>query len=219
MLIGASILASDLIRLGEQIASAEHAGADWIHIDVMDGRFVPNITFGPLIVEAARRSTSLPLDVHLMIEDPERYVPEFVDAGASFVTVHVETTRHIHRTLALIEERGARPGVTLNPGTPVSWLEPVLQNVALVLVMSVSPGFGGQMFIPSTPERIRSVRRMLAEREASALVSVDGGINATTVRQVTDAGVDVLIAGSSVFRHRDGINAGVAELRRAAGRD
>jgi ribulose-phosphate 3-epimerase len=216
MLIGASILASDLTRLGEQVAEAKRAGADWIHVDIMDGRFVPNITFGPIVVEAVRRATDLPLDVHLMIEEPERYVADFAAAGATHITVHVEATRHLHRTIGLIAEQGAQPGVTLNPGTPLCALTPVLADVALVLVMSVNPGFGGQKFIEASPERIRSIRRSIVEIGSRALVSVDGGINATTAPLVLDAGADVLIAGSAVFQHPEGIGAGILHLRAAS---
>lgn len=198
--IAPSILSADFTRLGEQIAESEKGGADWIHVDVMDGHFVPNITVGPLIVRAARRATSLPLDVHLMIEQPDRYLEAFVDAGANLLTVHQETCPHLHRTVARIRELGARPGVAINPATPVETLVDILPFVDLVLIMTVNPGFGGQRFIPEcVPKIARLTRRLEAEGLPALEVEVDGGIDPTTAPAVVAAGATVLVAGSAVF--------------------
>jgi len=211
-LIAPSILSADFGRLAEEVRAVEAAGADWIHVDVMDGRFVPPITLGPLVVEAVRKATKLPLDVHLMIVEPERHIAEFVKAGAGSVTVHVETCPHLHRTLGQIRELGATPSVTLNPGTPLSALEEVLGEVGMVLVMSVNPGWGGQSFIPASVEKVRRLRAMLDARGSKARVEVDGGVNAQTARQVVAAGADVLVAGNAVFRAPDYRKA-IADLR------
>ncbi|HEY8211828.1 MAG TPA: ribulose-phosphate 3-epimerase [Myxococcaceae bacterium] len=211
-LIAPSILSADFGRLAEEVKAVEAAGADWIHVDVMDGRFVPPITLGPLVVEAVRRATKLPLDVHLMIVEPEKHIPDFVKAGASSVTVHVETCPHLHRTLAQIRELGAMASVTLNPSTPLSSLEDVLGEVGMVLVMSVNPGWGGQSFIPSSADRVRRLRAMLDARGSKARVEVDGGVNPQTARQVVAAGADVLVAGNAVFRAPDYRKA-IADLR------
>ena len=216
MLVAASILAADLARLGDEVDAAQQAGADWIHFDAMDGRFVPNLTFGPLVVEAIRRHTSLPIDVHLMIEEPERLVPEFVRAGADYVTIHVESTRHLHRALALVRECGAGAGVTLNPATPLALLQPVLPDVDLVLVMSVIPGFGGQRFIPASADRVAGARAMLTAVGSPAHLSVDGGISASTAPLVVRAGATVLVAGSAIFGNPAGLAAGISALRTAA---
>ncbi len=199
MKISASILSADFAQLGDQIRQAEAAGADYIHVDVMDGRFVPNLTIGPLVVEAARRSTSLPLDVHLMIEEPERLARDFVEAGATFLTVHQEATRHLQRTLAMIRELGARPGVALCPGTPVSVLEDMATDFDLLLIMTVNPGFPGQKLIPSCVQKVRKARLMLQAAGSTAEIEVDGGINAATAPAVLNAGADVLVAGSAIF--------------------
>jgi ribulose-phosphate 3-epimerase len=217
ILVAASILSADFARLGAQVAEAEAAGADWIHVDVMDGRFVPNISIGLPVVEALRRVTHLPLDVHLMIEEPERYVDAFAEAGADHLIVHVEACRHLHRVIEQIRSAGARPGVTLNPGTPLAALEEVLPLVDEVLVMSVDPGFGGQQFIPASPRRIAALRRRLTDEGLSALISVDGGIHAGTAGSAVEAGADVLVAGSAVFNHDRPVAANIAALRRAAG--
>lgn len=213
--IAPSILSADFLRLKEAIAACESAGADWIHVDVMDGHFVPNITMGPFLVEAFRRATKLPLDVHLMIEQPERYLEAFVKAGASHLTVHVETCPHIHRTLQHIKSLGCVAGVTLNPGTPVSAIEPVLHLADLVLVMSVNPGFSGQAFLPETIQKVAEVRRLLDKIKSPAYLEVDGGIAAGTLPKMKQAGANVFVAASAVFNYPDGIEAGIGALRNA----
>jgi ribulose-phosphate 3-epimerase len=216
--IAPSILSADFTRLGEQIREAEEGGADWIHVDVMDGRFVPNITIGPLIAAAAKRSTSLPVDVHLMIEAPERYVDAFADAGADYLTVHVETSPHLHRTVQAIRERGVRPGVTLNPATPLESVAEILPFVDLVLVMSVNPGFGGQSYIPTSTARIARLRRMLDERGLGHVeLQVDGGVAPDTIAEVAGAGASVVVAGSAVYNARDSVAGNLRRLREAAG--
>ena len=212
-ILAPSILASDMTQLGKEIAAAEAAGADWIHVDVMDGRFVPNITMGQFIVEACRRVTQLPLDVHLMIEKPEDHLETFAKAGASGLTVHVETCPHIHRTLQHIRSLGCRAGVVLNPGTAVGAVEPVLNLADLVLVMSVNPGFGGQKFIPESLERISEIRTMLDALGSSAWLEVDGGVSVETIAQLKEAGATAFVAGTSVFKHPEGIEAGVKALK------
>ena len=181
----------------------ESAGADWIHVDVMDGHFVPNITFGPLVVEAVRRVTRLPIDVHLMIEHPERYIQDFAKAGADWISVQVETCIHLHRTLSLIRESNVHPGVVLNPHTPLSTIEWVLKDIDYVLIMSVNPGFGGQVFIESSLDKIRQLRRMLEEQNLSPLIQIDGGVNKDTILEIAAAGVDVFVAGSAIFGSPD----------------
>jgi ribulose-phosphate 3-epimerase len=215
-LIAPSILAADFLQLKQEIATCESAGADWLHVDVMDGHFVPNLTMGPFLVEAFKRATNLPLDVHLMIEQPERYLETFAKAGASHLTVHVETCPHIHRTLQHIKSLGCLAGVTLNPGTSVSSIEPVLHLADLVLVMSVNPGFSGQTFLPETIEKVTKIRRKLDEIKSSAYLEVDGGISAETLPKMKDAGANVFVAGNAVFDHPNGIEAGIAALRDAA---
>ncbi|MEJ5300744.1 MAG: ribulose-phosphate 3-epimerase [Thermodesulforhabdaceae bacterium] len=197
--IAPSILSADFARLGEEVALLEAAGADWIHIDVMDGIFVPNITIGPDVVKAIRPYSKLPFDVHLMIESPERYVKAFADAGASLITVHVEATRHLHRVIQQIRTAGARPGVSINPGTPVCALDGILEEVDMVLVMSVNPGFGGQAFIPSVIPKIKALRDRLISLGRPVLIEVDGGINADNIDKLAAAGVDIFVAGTAVF--------------------
>ncbi len=216
-LISVSIVSADYLRLREDIAACEAAGVDWIHVDVMDGHFVPNITMGPFLVEAYKRATKLPLDVHLMIEKPERYLEAFVKAGAAHLTVHVETCPHIYRTLQQIKSLGCLAGVTLNPGTPISALEPVLHLADLVLVMSVNPGFSNQAFLPDAVGRVAQVRKMLDAAKSSAYLQIDGGINAENIGTVKDAGANVFVSANAIFRHPQGIAAGVAALRAGAG--
>jgi ribulose-phosphate 3-epimerase len=212
-IIAPSILAADMTQLGREIAAAETAGADWIHVDVMDGRFVPNITMGQFVVEACRHVTQLPLDVHLMIEKPEEHLESFAKAGASGLTVHVETCPHLHRTLQFIKSLGCRAGVVLNPGTAVGAIEPVLGMADLVLVMSVNPGFGGQSFIPESLARLTEIRKKLDALGSPAWLEVDGGVSAETISQLKEAGATAFVAGTSVFKHPQGIEAGIKVLR------
>jgi ribulose-phosphate 3-epimerase len=217
--IGPSILSADFRRLGEQIAEVEAAGADFIHVDVMDGVFVPNLSIGLPVVEAVRAATDLPIDVHLMIVEPGRWIERFAAAGADTITVHVEVDPNLYRTLRLTEEAGATPSVTLNPGTPVVMLEPVLAIVRQVLIMSVNPGFGGQTFIPAALERIRRVRELLDEVNPTCRLEVDGGIKATNARKVVEAGADTIVVGSAVYAPDVHIATAMRELRREVGRE
>ena len=203
VIIAPSILAADFARLGDEVRAAEQAGADWIHVDVMDGHFVPNITLGPDIVKAVKRHTSLPLDVHLMIEEPERYVPDFVKAGASTVGVHVEACPHLHRNLTQIRELGARACVVLNPATPARSIEAVLEHVDQVLVMTVNPGFGGQKFIDSALPTVRQIRDWVVERGLPIDIEVDGGIGSHNDGLARSAGANIFVAGNSVFAKPD----------------
>ena len=212
-----SLLAADFARLGEQIAAAEAGGADWIHIDVMDGRFVPNITIGPFIVEACRRSTDLPLDVHLMIVEPERYVADFCDAGADRITVHAEVSPHLHRTLQVIRQGGASPGVAVNPLTPLDVVREALPWCDTVLVMTVNPGFGGQEFIEASLDRLAQVRAWRDDLQPDSMIEVDGGIQEATAARVVSAGADVLVAGSAIFGSGD-VAENLRTLRQAAQR-
>ena len=208
-----SILAADFRCLGQQIADVDQAGADGIHVDVMDGRFVPNITVGPFIVEAVRHSTTLPLDVHLMIVEPERYLSDFAQAGADIISVHQEACPHLQRTIQHIKQLGKQAGVVLNPSTPLSTLEEILDAVDLILLMSVNPGFGGQSFIETSVSKVERLRGMLDERGSHAALEIDGGIDAHTAPQVVAAGVSMLVAGSAVFRAPGGAAEGVRKLR------
>jgi ribulose-phosphate 3-epimerase len=214
--IAPSILAADFAHLADAARSVEEAGADYIHVDVMDGHFVPNITIGPPVVRCLREATSLPLDVHLMISDPVKYAPAFADAGADILTVHVEATAHLHRVLQAIRGMGVRPGVTLNPATPTAAIGEVVDDVDLVLVLSVNPGFGGQVFIEQSLRKIAEIRTMLDEAGSEADLEVDGGINVQTTEQVVAAGATVLVAGTSIFQASEGVTAAVQSIREAA---
>ena len=202
-LIAPSILSADFTRLGEEVRAVEAAGADWIHADVMDGHFVPNITFGPLVVAAVRKITRLPIDVHLMIESPDRYIQEFAEAGADWISVQVETCSHLNRTVQQIKEAGVKAGVVLNPSTPLSALDWVLEYADYVLIMSVNPGFGGQAFIGNSLEKIRRLRRMIGDRGLSTRFEFDGGIKENNIAKVAAAGADVFVAGSAIFGQKD----------------
>jgi len=202
-LISPSILSADFSRLGEEIREVEKAGADWIHIDVMDGHFVPNITIGPLVVEAAKRVTALPLDVHLMIERPDRYIDDFVKAGADLIAVQVESCIHLNRAIQRIRECGVRPGVVLNPSTPLSAIDWVLEMVDFVELMSVNPGFGGQKFIPGVLTKVEKLKKRITDAGLTTLIEIDGGINETTIRSASDAGADIFVAGSAIFGSND----------------
>ena len=199
LMIAPSILSADFTRLGDEIRAVEAAGADVIHVDVMDGHFVPNITIGPLVVRAVRAVTDLPVDVHLMITDPDRYLKDFIDAGADWVTVHVEACVHLHRTLACIKDLGRKAGAVLNPATSLTTLEYVLAEVDLVMLMSVNPGFGGQSFIPSAIDKIRRLRQMLDAVNPGAGIEVDGGIGPATIGTVAEAGANIFVAGSAIY--------------------
>ena len=202
-LIAPSILSADFANLGDDIKRVIDAGADWIHADVMDGHFVPNITFGPMVVSAVRRITDLPIDVHLMIEAPERYIDDFAKAGASHISVQVETCVHLHRTVHQIKEAGARAGVVLNPATPISSVNWILGDVDYVLVMSVNPGFGGQAFIPSSLDKIRALRKLIGTQGLEVQIEIDGGVNLETIGSIAEAGADVFVAGSAIFGSSD----------------
>jgi ribulose-phosphate 3-epimerase len=212
-LIAPSILSADFTRLEKEIQAVEAAGADYIHIDVMDGHFVPNITVGPLIVEAARRCTRLPLDVHLMIENPDCYIDDFVKAGSSILTVHPEVCYHLQRTLKLIKERGARPAVSINPATPLCVLEHVLSDVEMILIMTVNPGFGGQKFIPAMLPKVRQLKELLARAGVSVPIEVDGGIVVDNIAEVSRAGGDIFVSGSGIFKTAD-YAATIAEMQK-----
>ena len=199
MILAPSILSADFARLGEEIAAAERGGAQAVHVDVMDGHFVPNITLGPPVVKAIRKATALPLDVHLMIENADRYLDAFVDAGASWISLHVEALPHLQRSVAHLRGRGVQAGVAVNPATSLSVLEEILPELDYVLVMSVNPGFGGQKFIAGSLDKVRRLRRQIGERGLQARIEVDGGVDATNVRALSEAGADILVAGQAVF--------------------
>jgi ribulose-phosphate 3-epimerase len=213
--IAPSILSADFSRLGEEIRAVEAGGADYIHVDVMDGRFVPNITIGPLVVEAARKVTGLPLDVHLMIAQPDLYVPAFAEAGADIIVVHAEASTHLHRTVQLIRSFGKKAGVALNPATPLNCLEYILEDLDLVLLMTVNPGFGGQSFIEACIPKIHALRGMLDKRGLETELEVDGGVKTDNIERISHAGADVFVAGSAVFGGRD-YAATITELKRRA---
>lgn len=210
--IAPSILSADFARLGEEIKDVEAGGADYIHVDVMDGHYVPNITIGPLVVEAIRPITDLPLDVHLMIEQPDQYIEAFARAGANYITVHVEACTHLHRTIQLIKSYGVKAGVVLNPATPAEMVKPILEDVDMVLLMTVNPGFGGQKFISSVLPKITAIRQWADEKGQDLEIEVDGGVNEETAQLCVEAGANVLVAGSAVFNQKDRAKA-IAALR------
>jgi ribulose-phosphate 3-epimerase len=216
MILAPSILSSDYARLGDQVAAAARGGATLVHVDVMDGHFVPNITLGPPIVASLHKATPLPLDVHLMIENADRYLQAFVDAGAAWVSLHQEAVPHLQRQVAFLRERGVRAGVALNPATPLATLDEILPELDYVLVMSVNPGFGGQKFIPAATEKIRRLRRIIQDRGLKAQIEVDGGVDVGNIRSLVEAGAEVLVAGSAVFGHGDP-EAAARRLLEAAG--
>jgi ribulose-phosphate 3-epimerase len=201
--IAPSILSADFARLADEVARVERGGADWLHVDVMDGHFVPNLTVGPPIVEALRKVTKLPLDVHLMITNADAYITEFAEAGADYLTVHVEACPHLHRTVQAIKERGVKAGVTLNPATPIGSVEAILPDADLLLIMSVNPGFGGQSFIPSSLQKISQARAMIDRAGSRALLEVDGGVKIENAAQIVAAGADILVSGSAIFSSKD----------------
>jgi ribulose-phosphate 3-epimerase len=211
--ISSSILSADFTQLGQQISVAERAGVDWIHVDVMDGHFVPNLTMGPVVIRACRRATQLPLDVHLMIESPENLLEEFARAGSSNLTVHVETCPNLHRTIQTIHELGCKAGVVLNPATPAVMVEPVLHMVDLVLVMSVNPGYSGQTFLPEILPKLEQIHQILKKVNPEADLEVDGGIDSETLPLVLNAGANVIVAAHAIFDYPGGIAAGIQQLR------
>ena len=213
-IIAPSILSANFEHLRDDLQSCEQAGADWIHIDVMDGHFVPNITFGPLVVEACKRSTVLPLDVHLMVESPDRLVEAYAKAGADRLTVHQEACLHLDRTLQLIKQCGAKAGVSLNPATPISNIEEVLPQLDLVLIMTVNPGFGGQSFLDYTLEKIRRLRHTIDRRGLQTWIEVDGGISEKTLPLVMEAGANAFVAGNALFNHAEGLAGGIKKFRK-----
>ncbi len=203
ILIAPSILSADFSRLGEEVKAIESAGADWVHVDVMDGHFVPNVTIGPLVVESIRKITTMPFDVHLMIENADAFIQDFAEAGADILTVHVEASTHLHRSIQLIKAQGCKAGVVLNPATPLSTIDYILSDVDMVLLMTVNPGFGGQKFISSVLPKITQLRRMIEERNLDISIEVDGGVNSDTISTVSRAGANILVAGSAVFHSKD----------------
>ncbi len=215
IILSSSILSADFSHLEDQIHQAETAGVDWIHVDVMDGHFVPNITMGPFIVETCRQITNLPLDVHLMIENPEQFIDAFAAAGATRITIHIEGNTHVYRTLQALRSLGVHPGIALNPGTPAIAISSVVPLIDHVLVMTVNPGFSGQIFIEDTLPKITEVRNMLSQENHKALIEVDGGITLETINSAVGAGARAIVAATSIFKHRDGISAGIQALRSA----
>lgn len=212
-LLAPSILSADIANLSEQIKLVEKNGADWIHCDIMDGHFVPNITFGPVLVEAAKRSTDLPLDVHLMIKNPDNFLEDFKNAGADIISVHYEEVVHLNRTISKIKELGAKAGVVINPSTPVSMVKDVAEYIDLLLIMTVNPGFGGQSFISNSERRISEAVKLRAELKADFLIEADGGVNKNTITKIKNAGCDVFVAGSSIFKAKD-VSIAAAELKK-----
>ncbi|HCZ11039.1 MAG: ribulose-phosphate 3-epimerase [Nitrospirae bacterium GWC2_46_6] len=201
--IAPSILSADFMRLGDEIKAAEAAGADMLHLDIMDGHFVPNITIGPGVVEAVRKVTSLPLDVHLMIENPDKFVGDFVKAGADYITVHAEASVHMHRTVQLIKENGVKAGVSINPATPLWSLDDILADLDMALLMSVNPGFGGQAFIPFVLDKVKALKGIIKEKGLNVLIEVDGGVKTDNAKEVASAGADILVMGSAFFNSED----------------
>ncbi|MGD9209832.1 MAG: ribulose-phosphate 3-epimerase [Desulfobacteraceae bacterium] len=201
--VAPSILSADFSRLGEEVKTVAEAGADWIHVDVMDGHFVPNITFGPLVVKAVKKSTDLPIDVHLMITEPDQYIQSFVTAGADWICVHAEACVHLNRTIQLIKENNIKAGVALNPSTPLSALDWIIEELDYILIMTVNPGFGGQTFISNCLSKIKALRKILLERGISPLIQVDGGVNVETIADLHNAGSEVFVAGSAIFNSQD----------------
>lgn len=214
-IIAPSILSADFARLGEEIVTIEKAGADWVHVDVMDGHFAPNITIGPPVVASLRKTTKLPFDVHLMIEAPDKYIEQFAKAGADIITVHVEASTHLHRTIQFIKEQGCKAGVSLNPATPLNAIDYILPDVELVLIMSVNPGFGGQNFIPGVLPKIRDLKEIIIKRGVNVEIEVDGGINVNIIGEAAKAGAEIFVAGSAVFGSED-YGKTISELRRLA---
>jgi len=212
-LLAPSILSSDFSNLSQQIRLVEMSGADWLHCDVMDGHFVPNITFGPIVIKAAKKCTKLPLDVHLMIENPDKYLEDFYNAGSDIITVHQETCPHLHRTISKIKELGAKAGVSVNPSTPLSTIEDIADEIDLLLIMSVNPGFGGQTFIKNSLNKIEAAVKLRTKKNAKYFIEVDGGISNLTAKDILKAGCDVFVAGSSIFKS-DNIAASVVELKK-----
>jgi ribulose-phosphate 3-epimerase len=215
--IAPSILSADFMRLGDEIRAAEEAGAELVHVDVMDGHFVPNITIGPMFVEGIRKITKLPIDVHLMISDPDKYAHDFASAGSDYITVHAEATTHLHRSVQCIKEEGVKAGVSLNPATPLCSLDYILSDIELVLIMSVNPGFGGQKFIPSALEKIRKLKDTITERNLSVLIEVDVGVKIENAAKITRAGADILVMGSAFFGSGD-YSAFIKKLREELGK-
>lgn len=214
-MIAPSILSADFSRLGEEIAAIEKGGADWVHVDVMDGHFVPNITIGPPVVASIRKITNLPLDVHLMIEEPDKYIEQFTAAGADIITVHVEACTHLHRTIQYIKDKGRKAGISLNPATPLSVLDDILSEADMVLLMTVNPGFGGQKFIPRVLPKIKRLRDFMVEKGIERDIEIDGGINTDTIAKVAEAGGNIFVAGNAVFTTPD-YGKTISELRRLA---
>ena len=213
-MVSPSLLSADFTKLSEEIESIENAGADMLHLDIMDGHFVPNITFGPMIVKQIRKITSLPLDIHLMIAKPEQYANQFIDAGADILTVHAEATVHLHRLLGMIKQNGVKAGVSLNPATPVYVLSEIIQQIDLVLIMTVNPGFGGQTFIPEGVDKVRRTKEMIIENTSDALIEVDGGVNNDTAPLLWNAGTDILVAGNYIFSSDNYANA-IASIKQS----
>lgn len=201
--IAPSILSADFSKLGEEVSAVEKAGADWIHFDVMDGHYVPNITIGPAVLKSVRKITQLPLDVHLMIDSPEKYIPDFKKAGADIISIHPESTNHLQRSLAMIKELGAKPGLAINPATPLYVLDHIWNDIDLILLMTVNPGFGGQKFIASMKSKIQTVKKKIERENPNIILEIDGGVNVDNIQELSDLGVDVFVAGSAIFESDD----------------